>query len=377
MEFKTIDDFDFFGKRVILRVDLNSEIRNGKVEINDRIIEHSKTIKELQKKGAKIIVIAHQGRPGEYDFISLKKHSLILNKLVKIKFVKDIIGEKAIKEIGNLKNGEAILLENIRFLKEEFKPSKNNKIIRILSPLADIFINDALSISHRNQTSITGFPEVMPSCIGRVMEKELRNIDKITLKDSLYILGGSKIEDNMLLIEKNKILSTGVFCLLTLIASGKNLGLENKRLAKYKKYISKIKQNLNHIKNPIDLAFDLNGKRKEIDLFDLPVNLRAFDIGRKSVELFKREINGAKSIFWKGTAGFAQNKEFEYGTRELLKIIEKSGVFCLVAGGHSSSAIKRFGIDKNKIGYVSLSGGALIHYIAGKKLPGLEVLKRK
>ncbi len=372
--FKTIDDFNLQGKRVLLRVDINSEIINNRPIMSDRIKLHSQTISLLKKRKAKVIVIAHQSNPGKYDFTSLKNHVRLINKYTKIKFVKDIIGKKAENGINNLKDGQAILLENIRFLKEEFTPSKTNKLTKFFKDKIDIYINDSLSVSHRDQTSITIFPLIFKSAAGPVLINELRNIEKIKFKDSLYILGGNKIEDVMLLVNRN-ILSTGLFSVLCLIAEGNNLGLENKALRKQMKYLKTIKKNLPHIKTPIDLAFSIKGKRKEINLNELPTNHLALDIGAKTIEYYKREIRKARRIFWKGTAGNIDIKGFSTGTISLLKEIEKSNAFCVIAGGHSSTAIDRFHINRKKIGYISISGGALLYYIAGKKLPGLEALK--
>lgn len=374
--FKTLDDVNVKGKRVFVRVDLNSEIIRGNVVLSDRIREHAKTIKELVKRKAKVIVLAHQGQPGKRDFIGLKEHCKLLNKFVKIKFVNDIIGYRAINEIEELKNGEAILLENVRFLNDEFKPCINNKMIMVLGKLGDIFVNDAFSLAHRNHASVVCFPGIMKSCIGRVMEKELKNIEKINLKNALFILGGAKTEDNLLLLKKKKILATGVFSLLALMAAGHKLGLEDERLKREKKFVYRIKKALKRIKLPVDLAIRKGGRRRDMVLEGFPQNSRVLDIGKKTIGIYIKEIEKAKSIFWKGTAGYCEDKDFCLGTKMLLKTIEKSKAFCVVAGGHSSTAIEQLGINKNKIGYVSLSGGALIHYLAGKKLPGLEVLKK-
>jgi phosphoglycerate kinase len=208
------------------------------------------------------------------------------------------------------------------------------------------------------------------------MEREISNIGRIKMKNALFILGGAKCEDNLLLLKKRRILSTGIFSLLCLIASGHDLGMENRRLKGEKKVIDKIKKNLKHIKMPVDLAIKKKGRRKDMVLEGFPQNSRVLDIGIKTIEMYEKEIMKAKRIFWKGTAGYAENKNFALGTKRLLKAIEKSKAFCVVAGGHSSTAIEQFGIKEKKIGYVSLSGGALIHYLAGKKLQGLEVLKK-
>lgn len=372
---KTIKDISLNGKTVFLRVDLNSEIVNGKPVLSPRITEHAKTIALLKKKKAKIIVIAHQSRPGKKDFTSLKYHSKLLKKYTKITFIQDVIGKKAEAAINNLKPGEAILLENIRSLKEEYSNSKNNKLVNFFKDKIDVYINDAFSISHREQSSLTIIPKIAKQkAMGPVFEKELKNIIKLDTKDSLYILGGNKIKDLMLLIDKN-ILSTGLFSIACLKAKGTEFGKkQNEILKEYNALLPKIKKNLSHIKTPVDLALNINGKRKECMIDNLSDNI-ALDIGEKTIQYYKSEINKSKKILWKGTAGDCSKKAFSKGTIELLKSMEKSRAFCVIAGGHSQTALEKYKINKNKIGYLSLSGGALIHYISGKKLPGLEALK--
>jgi len=245
MEISTLDNFDFFNKEVLLRVDINSPIKNKKISSKKRIDSIIETVNELKRKKAKIILIAHQGNKGKSDFISLKQHAYIINKKTKIQFINDIIGNKARWAVNNLKNGEAILLENIRFLDDEFFPSKkNNSIIKFFVPLIDVYINDAFSVCHRNQTSMVSFSRYVPSLAGRLLEKELRALEKINLKTALFVLGGAKLEENVDLVssKSNKILTAGLLAPFCHIALGKNLGLQNKILAKEKKLLIKLKK---------------------------------------------------------------------------------------------------------------------------------------
>ena len=378
VSFKTIKNLDLKGKLVILRVDINTEIINGRVQDNPRFSEHAKTIKFLKNKKAKIIILAHQGNPGEKDFISLEQHAKILSKYIKVKFVRDIIGKKAINSIQNLKNGEALLLDNVRFLKEEFDPSINNKFIKILAEKADIFVMDAFSICHRNQSSVVSFPKVLPSYIGLVMENELKNIDRLKekTKNALFILGGTKTKDLIPLLGNKKILSSGILALLVLKAKGIKLGKEDELLKKDIKLLEKIQPYMKNIITPVDLAVSVNGKRKNISINDLPSKYPIYDIGKKTMELYKKEIAKSKIIFFKGAVGNTEEKGFELGTKELLKAISNNKGFSLIAGGSSASAIERFKINKKGFSYISLSGGVLVHYLAGEKLPGLEALQR-
>ncbi len=373
MGYKTLDSFDFKGKRVLVRVDINSEIRNGKVVLSERIKQSATTINELIKKKAKVVVIAHQGRPGSKDFISLRQHAALLNKFVKIKFIDDIIGKKALTAIQNLKEGEAILLQNIRFSKEELNPGKNNRLVGTLAPLFDYYVNDAFSVSHREQSSITEFPKHLKSCIGRLMEHELKNLKKIRIKDCLFVLGGAKLDD-VLLLRNKKILTTGILGNLCLIAEGYSLGKNNAIKNNFRDAYKEVQKNITHIGAPIDVAIDSKG-RKEIAVTELPTNHDILDIGTQTATGYAKEIMHAESIFLKGTAGVCEKKGFEKGTRILLEAMAKTKAFTVISGGNTTTAMHRFGINKKNINYISLSGGALVHYLAGKKLPGLEALK--
>ncbi len=376
---KTLSDFNFKNKIVLLRSDLNSDVKNKKIIPSERIKESAKTILELKRKKARIVVIAHQGRQGKDNFLSLKQHAKMLSKYVKIKFVPDTIEEKAKKAIQNLKLGDAILLENLRFLDEEFHPGKN-KLVKFFLNFNDmIYVNDAFSVCHRKQTSIISFPKYMPSCAGRLLEKEVVTLKKIQLKKFLYILGGAKPEDDLILLEGNKVLACGLFGQLCVIAKGKNFGAQNKYLKKeiknYSGVLKKLKKKLKNVQTPLDFAIKVKGRRKEIPLEQFPSKYEIFDIGKKTQELFKKEIKKTKAIYMKGPAGFATDKQFTKGTFEILKAIAQNKGFSIIGGGHLNDALEKSKIPKTKFNHISLSGGALLRYIAGKKLPGLEALK--
>jgi len=377
-----ISSADIKNKTILLREDLNSEVVNGKVLMSERIRQGAEVIKSLKNKGAKIVVIAHQGRPGEKDFTSLKQHAKLLNKIVKIRFVPDIIGKRSEKEIKGLKSGEAILLENIRNLKDEFKLKGENKFISKLSEWCDIYVNDAFSVCHREQASVTLFPKYMKSYAGPLLEKEVNALRKINLKNCLFILAGAKPDDNMMLLNKNKVLACGLFGQMCLLARGKNLGAQNlylkKNISGYDLSIKELKAKLNKMGNlvetPVDFAVKANGKRKELLLEEFPSKYEIYDIGKNTQEKFANEIKKAKSIYMKGPAGFYSDNKFFGGTRALLKAISQSRGFSILGGGQLSDAIAKSRISPKKFGYISLSGGALLQYLAGKKLPGLEAL---
>jgi len=386
------DDFDLKGKRILIRIDINTSIIKNKIQENLRFKEHAKTLKEISKKRARIVILAHQGKKGSKEYRdNLKQHSKILSKLTKRKiiYVDDLFGEKAIKAIKNLGEGEMILLKNTRSWIGETKkisPKKHSQglFVKKLKNYFDLFIQDSLSVCHRNHASIVGFPYVLPSCQGRVLQKELEAIDKINneiKKPLVLLLGGKKIKDYLGLIEKyNKekklqyILTTGIFSLIACISKGINLGIENKLLKPQLNIISKIKPLKNKLILPIDFAIDINGKRKEIDIDEFPSEYKVLDIGEKTIKEYRKIIKNSKTVFVKGTAGNYEKKGFEKGTKILLKEVGKSKTFSLVGGGDTISAVEKYKIKG--LNHISLSGGALLEYLAGKKLPGLEILNK-
>ena len=346
--------------------------------MNQRIKESSETIKELKTKGAKVIVIAHQGRKGKDDCISLKQHAKLLSKFTKIKFVEDIIGKIAETEISKLENGNAILLENIRFLDEEMKPGKNT-FVKFFIGKIDIYVNDAFSVCHRKQTSIVTFPKYFKNCMGRVLEREVRALEKVNLKDCLYILGGAKPKDNIKLLKKNRVLATGFFGQLCLIAKGIKFGEYEKFLKDFLKdefnVYKKLAKKLDNTIVPIDYAVKVNGKRKEILVEDFPNKHIVYDIGKMTMNRFNDEIKKASAIYVKGPSGDCRDPLFCRGTISILKAVSKSKGFTLIGGGHLNDAIDKSKIPRNKFSHISLSGGALLSYLSGEKLPGLKALK--
>ena len=377
---KTLNDFNFKGKKVLLRTDINSDVKEGttRVLMSERIKEAAISIKELKKKGARVVVIAHQGTPGKDDFVSLSQHSVFLNKFVKIKFIDDVASDKAVNAINSLKNGEAILLDNLRFIDDEFHPEKENNQIMKLANLVDYYVNDAFSVCHRKQTSIVGLPQVLKSCAGRVLEREVKALQKIKIKDCLYILGGAKPEDNIKLLRGNKVLACGLFGQVCLIANGKNLGHQNKYLEDEKalnhEILEKLKDKLHNVETPVDFAIKIREKRVEVDLHKFPNHFEIYDIGQKTIDRYVREIKKAKAIYMKGPAGDCSFHDFSKGTFALLRAVSECKGFTLIGGGHLSDAIRDSKIPAKKFDHISLSGGALLSFVAGEKLPGLVAL---
>jgi len=395
MTLKSILKIDIRNKRVLLRIDINSPVVDGKILDNPRFKASCETIKYLIKKGAKVAILAHQGRKGERDFLPLKEHSKLLSKYTggKISYVDDLFGEKAIESIKNLKPKHAIMLANVRNYDDELLiKKKQNGYIQLCNKF-DIFVNDAFSVSHREQGSIIIPPKFLPSYMGLSIQKEISALDKskIGRQSTIYLLGGEKIKDyfpifNNLKNKRNKIIASGVLANLLLVAKEFNLGYENKWLEEkgYIKLIPKLKSLCRKYKNqiilPVDFAIDDSGHRVEISLNGFPNGSKILDVGHESVRIFKKHFGKSKAIFMKGPLGFSEIDEFSYGTVEILKeismISKNKKVFSLIGGGHLTTTISKYKIPDN-FSHISLSGGALIAYISGEKLPGLEALKQK
>jgi len=313
---KTLSDFNFTGKTALVRADLNSDFAESKILMSERIKASAITINELKDANAKVVVIAHQGRKGDDDFTSLRQHSIFLNKFTKIKFIEDTIGPKAKSAIENLEEGEAILLENIRGIDDELRPEKeeNNEIVKFFIGLIDIYVNDAFSVCHREQASITLLPKYIQSCAGRLLEKEVDALEKINIEDCLYILGGAKPEDNIKLLKGNKVLACGLFGQLCLIAKGTDLGAQSEYLKKtikdFNKIVKIVKSKLKNVEMPIDFAVKKNGKREELLLGEFPSEYEIFDIGEQTQKRFINEIKKANAIYMKGPAGYCADPQF-------------------------------------------------------------------
>jgi len=422
MEYFTIDDFNLKGKTVIVRIDVNTYYDTSSKKLFDspRIKAHSKTIKELQEKGAKLVVLAHQGRRGDEDFIGLEKHAELINKYLdkQIEFVDDIVGEKAKKKIRELNDGEAILLDNVRFLDDETKEKSieehaNSTIVKELAPLANYFVLDGFSIAHRSHASVVGFSTVLPSMAGRVMENELNalsraffdfgekfriigtllihDLPRFQLKWDVFILAGAKVDDCLKVMERllksgnlemKKILLGGLIANLFLHCSGIDINDDNRKVLQDMGYLQledrarRILENYKYyIIMPEDVAIEIDGNRVEFDVSNIPEKGLILDVGRKTIEKFKDVLKDAKYIIVKGPLGMYEKQPFSIGTKEILETLSNLKSFRLIGGGDTSTALEVFGIPQEKFSYVSLAGGALIDYLSGKELPGIKALE--
>jgi len=400
-KFNTLDDFDFENKTVLLRADFNMPLDKKTLHILDttRMKLVIPTINELLKKKAKIVLLAHQGRKDSWDFISMKNHAkeleLVINK--KVNYIDDIFGNKAKNSIKELKIGDILFLDNVRkipyeTLKKSALEHSKSEFIQELYPLFDIFVNDAFAAAHRSQCSLIGFTEVLPSCAGRLMEKEIEQLNGILKnpdKPSMFLFGGAKFSDAIITINHllnneiaDKVLLTGLPANAFLKSLGYNMGEKTEKMLSLEeesnpyKAISKIyTKHKNNIHLPIDFAISSNNHRMEIDLEELPSNNNLFDIGEKTIKKYKKILREAKTIFFSGPCGVFEKTIFQKGTEEIFKYIANSNAYSIAGGGHTVAAIEKLEIKKN-ISHISTGGGSLEKFIMGDKLAVIEALKK-
>lgn len=403
LPFYTLDDFELDGKSVLVRIDINSPINPLTMEILDdrRFRSHLSTLRELEC--SKVVLLAHQSRPGKADFTTLESHARLLSKLLRreVRYVDDIFGSHARREIENMSDGDIILLENVRFYSEEveksitsdktFEKQSRTIMVRKLAPLFDLFVNDAFAAAHRSQPSIVGFPMVLPSAAGRLMEREyrvLRSLLEDLDRPSVYVLGGAKPEDPIKLMKNilpkglaDKVLLTGLIANIFLLAKGINLGdkiieeMERKDLLDFlddaKELLEKFEDK---IELPVDLAINKDGERVEISVKDLPTNYPIYDIGMETIEKYSRIIMEAGTVVMNGPAGVFELEEFRIGTIELLRALSMCGGKTVIGGGHLVAAAEMAGVV-DRITHVSTGGGALISFLSGEELPGIKALE--
>ncbi len=394
MKILTLDDIATDGKSIFLRVDINSPIdpNTRKIIEYSRLEEILETVKALED--SKVVLASHQGRVGRYDYVDMRQHAEILSRLLgkNVEFVEDVIGPEARRKIKGMSDGDILLLDNLRFCAEEnyefsFEEAANTVMVKRLSSLFDLCVLDCFPTAHRAHPSIVGFSSVLPACAGKLVTREVKTLDKIlTVSKSPFvvILGGSKVADRLEAIDTlvssgkaDKVLLTGLISIIFLKASGK---LKYDRLTEQEMLqIDKAKKLLvkypNVFEFPLDYAVNNNGERKEKDVSKLDINDKALDIGEKTVKHYARIINSAGTIFMSGPAGAFEIEDYSYGTRELLEIIASSFGTSIISGGHLSAALNKYNLA-SRIDHISTAGGALVLYLAGKRLPMIESLER-
>ncbi len=392
IDYYTLDDIETEGKRVLIRVDLNTPVdKSGELIERVRLEEATVSLRDLSNSIT--VVISHQGRVGRPDFIELEKHAAILSQLLnrEVKYTPDIIGPDAINKIKSLKKGEILLLDNLRLLSEEnleltIEEAAHTLFVKKLYPLFDLFVLDAFPTAHRSHPSIVGFPYYIPTIAGRLIVRELKGLTRISRFEKgpyITVLGGTKVGDRieaMTALIKNgkadKVLTTGRLGLLFLSAAGKlNVKLSDEEA----RYLAAARYLLDEYPSVIEMPHDLaymgeDGQRKESEIKSTPAGAKILDIGEKTIKRYTRIIKGGGTVFMSGPPSAFEIKGFELGTEELLLSLAKSSATSIVSGGHLSTAMQKLKIG-NWIDHVSTAGGALIQYLSGKQLPLFQALE--
>ncbi len=403
-EIFTLDDFDFEGKTVLLRVDINSPLdpKSGRILDDHRIQSHIETIRRLND--SKLIIIAHQSRPGKNDYTTLEPHAERLSKILRkeVKYVDGLFDTHVLEKIRDMKKGDILLLENARFFAEEtylkgeedLNKHENTHIVKKLSPEVDFHVHDAFAAAHRAQPTLVGFANVVPSIAGKVMERELENLNKVFTLDvspKVAFLGGMKADDSIEvarhMLEKgvvDKILTGGVIGNIFLMASGYDLGDGNRKfleseLTNYKKIVDEADNILDRwpekIDVPVDVVLNVKGERNGIPLKDLPSEYPVFDIGLDTITEYRKKIDKASLVVLNGPAGAFEIEAFSIGTREIFKAIALSDAYSIIGGGHSTAVLDKLDLE-GEIDHISTGGGSCINFLTGKELEGVQALRR-
>ena len=389
----TLDDFDLKDKIVFLRVDMNCPIDSNTMEVSGtkRIEEAIETIKALDE--SKLVIASHQGRVGNDDYTGMEKHVHVLERMLnkKIKYVQDVIGEAAQNAIKNLENGDILLLDNLRLYAEEnyeFSPedAANTIMVKRLAPLFDLCVLDSFPSAHRSHPSIVGFSHVLPACAGRIVEREVRNLDEIMTvakAPHVIVLGGSKIPGRLeaikMLIKNGRadhVLLTGLIGNVFMRAQARvkyPLGIKREEEVVAEAH-TLIGEYPDVFTTPVDVAIDKDGQRVEMDVRELQTGDKIYDLGPKTVEHYSKIISSAGTVFISGPAGFFEKEHFNFGTCGLLESVASSMATTLVSGGHLTTALKEQGLEE-KINHISTAGGALVLYLTGDKLPMIKSLE--
>lgn len=393
---KTIHDFNFSSKRALIRVDFNVPLdKSFNVTDDNRIRATIPTLKKILKDGGSCVLMSHLGRPkeGPEDKFSLKHTLKTTQELlgVPVKFAPDCIGEEGYKLSASLRPGEVLLLENLRFYKQEEKGDL--AFAEKLSKHGDVYVNDAFGTAHRAHASTTIVAQFFKDrCAGDVMAAELANAKKVlehAAKPFTAIMGGAKISDKILIIEKlldkvNHLIIGGGMAYTFFKALGGTIGnslVEADKLDLAKELIEKAKAKGVELHLPIDSVagdkFDANANTQIVSNNAIPSGWMGLDIGPQAVQVFSNVIEGSKTILWNGPMGVFEMTKFEQGTKSVAEAVVRAtskGAFSLIGGGDSAAAVAQFGFE-DKVSYVSTGGGALLEYFEGKVLPGVKALE--
>ena len=403
----TLDEFDLQGKTVLCRVDMNQPVdrETGTLKSTARIEACAVTVKKLRDSGAKVVLLAHQGSDIEYkNYWSTEPHAKVLSELLgsPVKWIDDVCGPAARAQIKALKNGEVLLLDNVRFMAEEQTLFETNlkltheqqaktQVVAKLAPLADLYVCDAFAAAHRDQPTLCGFEQLLPSAMGLLFEKEYCVVSSLMEEPErpcTFVLGGAKIADAFMMMSTvldgggaDRVLTGGLVANIMLIAAGKAVGTGSEDFilsSGYWNFVDTAKEILakhsSKIVLPVDLAYVKDGKRAECPVDEVPEEISAVDIGTETAKLYAQVIAGSRTIFMNGPMGVFEKPETAFGTESVMKAMADSKGFSVIGGGDSVTAAKQFGV-KSRIGYICTGGGALIRFLTGEELPVVKALR--
>lgn len=394
MNKKTIEDIDVKDKKVFVRCDFNVPLdENRNITDDTRIVAALPTIKYLADNGAKVILCSHLGRPkgGFEEKYSMKPVAKRLSEVLgkNIVMANDVIGEDAKSKIAEMKNGDVVLLENVRFHAEEEK--NDPEFSKRLASLADIYVNDAFGTAHRAHSSTAGIADYLPAVAGFLIQKEIEIMGKALSNPErpfVAILGGSKISDKIGVIENllnkvDSIIIGGGMAYTFLLAKGISIGKsikEEDKVELAKETLDKANQKGVRVFLPVDHVaapeFKNDAPQTVTEGQSVPDELQAMDIGPKTIEVFSKEIAAAKTVVWNGTMGVSEFSNFANGTIEIAEAVSNSGAVTIIGGGDTAGAVEQFGFA-DKMTHISTGGGASLEFLEGKKLPGIECLNDK
>lgn len=390
-KFLTLDDVETEGKTVFLRVDINVPLDPSSKRILDasRIKATVETIRELS--GSRLVLGAHQSRPGKYDFTSLELHSRVLQMYLNgnVRFVDDVLGERAMAAIDALEAGEVLVLNNLRMIHEENVQGPPEEVaatplVEGLAPKFDLAVNDAFAASHRSQPSLVGFGEVMPMVAGRLMEAELSSLNMVLddpARPCVFVLGGAKVEDRIPVMRRvlrdgiaDRVLIGGLIRdTFQAAADGPMVPTRDGVLVEEARELLDLYGD--RIEMPVDVALDVKGERVEIAVERVTDETNIYDIGLNTLARYCDQIRRAGTVVAEGPLGMFERRRFDTGTKEILRAMAECKGFSLVGGGHLGGMASMMDVE-SRIGHVSTGGGAMLSLLAGERLPVVEALER-
>ncbi|AAX16578.1 phosphoglycerate kinase [Borrelia hermsii] len=392
MSIKTIKDFDFSGKRALVRCDFNVPLREGNITDDTRIRAALPTIEYLKSQGARVVLMSHLGRPkGERNLkYSLMPVAKRLSELLgqDVKMLPDCIGDEVATAVSNMKNGDVVLLENIRFYRQE--EENCNDFAKKLSQNGDIFVNDAFGTAHRAHASTAGLAAYLPAVGGFLMEKEDEFLGKILKNPEspfVSIIGGSKVSSKIAVLESllpksNVMVIGGGMAYTFLKVEGHSIGkslLENEYIDVAASFLKKAKELDVKVILPLDhivaSEFKEDSIPEYVDAIDIPDGKIGMDIGEKTLRKIEEVLVSAKTVIWNGPLGVFEFDSFSKGTAKVAEYVASCSGITVVGGGDSVAAVNKFNLSE-KITHVSTGGGASLEYLEGKILPGIKVLEK-